>query len=355
MTFARPSLTDLIDRVTADVSSRMLGVEGAVLRRSLLGILAKATAGEAHMLYGYLEWISRQAIPDTAETEWLERWAIIWGITRKAADYAAGNVTFTGINASVIPAGTVVQRQDGVQYLTQAIATIASGTATAAVEAALPGAAADLVATSTVFMLAPVSGVIASATVATGGLTGGLDAETDDRLRERLLARIRNPPQGGSLADYEQWALEVAGVTRAWVLPNGLGAGTVLVHFVTDDDPGGLIPAAPKVAEVQAYMDVLRPVTADLTVAAPVADTVAMSIQITPNTAAVRAAVTAELADLFLRDAAPAGTILLSRMREAVSLAAGETNSAVTSPGADHTSAAGYIPVLGTITFSTGP
>ena len=36
MAFARPTLTQLIERVTADMSTRVLGVEGAVLRRSLL-------------------------------------------------------------------------------------------------------------------------------------------------------------------------------------------------------------------------------------------------------------------------------------------------------------------------------
>lgn len=354
MTFPRPTLTELIDRVTADVSSRVLGVEGAVLRRSLLGILARSTAGEAHMLYGYLDWVSRQAIPDTAEAEWLERWAAVWGLSRKAAEYATGNVTFTGTNGSTIPAGTVVQRQDGLQYVTLADGTIATGTATVAVEAVDAGDDGNLDAASSVFLVSPITGVQSTATVATGGLTGGLDTESDDRLRDRLLLRIRNPPQGGSASDYEQWALEVSGVTRVWVTENGLGAGTVLVHFVRDDDPS-IIPDSGEVATVQAYIDDRRPVTADVTVAAPTELAVDVDVQISPNTAAVQAAVTAELQDLFRRDAEPGGTILLSRIREAVSIASGESDNVVTDPVADVTAATGEIPVLGTVTFSAIP
>jgi uncharacterized phage protein gp47/JayE len=67
----------------------------------------------------------------------------------------------------------------------------------------------------------------------------------------------------------------------------------------------------------------------------------------------VQAAVTAELEDLLVRDAVPSGTILISRMREAASIAAGEMNNAFTSPTADVPHATGHIATLGTITFTT--
>ena len=40
----------------------------------------------------------------------------------------------------------------------------------------------------------------------------------------------------GDNDDYVAWATEVPGVTRAWCSPNGMGAGTVVVRFVRDDD-----------------------------------------------------------------------------------------------------------------------
>jgi hypothetical protein len=69
MPFQRPTLTQLIERLLADMSGRMVGVDGAVLRRSVLGALARAEAGAAHELHGHLEWISEQVIIDTADAE----------------------------------------------------------------------------------------------------------------------------------------------------------------------------------------------------------------------------------------------------------------------------------------------
>lgn len=353
MPFARPSLTEIIDRVIADISNRITGVDSAVLRRSLLGILGRAEAGTAHLLYGYIDWVANQVIPDTAESEYLERWAAIWNIQRKPADFAAGPVSFTGTDGSLITVGTIVQRQDGVQYTVLADATITSGSATVSVQALAPGDDSNLAAGNRVTLLSPIAGVQSNGTVATGGIIDGLDVESDDRLRERLLQRIQNPPQGGSKSDYELWGLEVPGVTRVWVYPKQMGPGTVTVLFVTDDDPGGLIPDPAKVDEVQAYIDELRPVTAEVFVGAPIASPINPSIAIRPNTAAVQAAVIAELDDMLTRDAVPGGTILISRMREAVSIAAGEENNAFVSPTADVANATGHIATLGTVTFST--
>lgn len=349
MSFSRPTLRTLIDRTIADINARLPDAD-ARLAFSNLNVLAYVNAGSAHGLYGFIDWLSRQIIIDTAEVEFLDRWAGIWGVTRKAAAPATGNVTFTGTNGSTIAIGTLAQRADGVQYQTTALGTIASGSATVAVVAVEGGAASNAVAGVALSLVSPVTGVNGSATVASGDLTGGADAETDTALRDRLLARIQQPPHGGAKDDYEAWALEVAGVTRVWVYPNGMGIGTVVVRFVRDAD-ASIIPDAGEVTAVQTYIDARRPVTAAVTVAAPVAVPLNFTVQLTPNTAAVQAAVQAELADLIRRESEPGGTILLSHIREAVSIASGETNSIVTVPAADVTHTTGQMATMGTITW----
>ncbi|TJW61918.1 MAG: hypothetical protein E5X43_37835, partial [Mesorhizobium sp.] len=47
------------------------------------------------------------------------------------------------------------------------------------------------------------------AIVASGGIGGGADTETDASLRARILDRKRRPPQGGAYSDYEQFARAV--------------------------------------------------------------------------------------------------------------------------------------------------
>lgn len=350
MPFSRPTLQQLIDRAASDIESRLPGTD-ARLRRSLLNILARMHAGAMHGLYGYHEWLAKQLMVDTSEAEYLDRHASIWQITRKAAAASVGNITATGTNGVTVPAGTALQRSDGAEYTTDADATIASGTATIAVTASVGGTAGDTAAASTLSFISPIAGVNSSATVAVGGLTGGADIETDDSLRSRLLERLRRPPNAGTKEDYEAWALEVAGVTRAWCNPLELGLGTAVVRFVRDDDVS-LIPDAGEVAAVQAYIDARRPIGAAITVSAPTAVALNISITLTPNTAAVRDAVTAELTDLLRREAAPGGTILLSHIREAISTAAGETNSVVTAPTGDVTHTTSQIATLGTVTFA---
>lgn len=351
MPFDRPDLPALLERVLADIEGRLPEADSR-LRRSALGVLARAHAGAVHGLYGHLDWTADQVLPDTAEAEWLERHASIWGLTRKPAVAAGGDVTFTGEDGAVIPTGTLLRRGDGAEYTTDAEATIAGGTATAAATAKTPGAAGNADAGTKLSLPSPIAGVQSGATVAAGGLTGGTDAEGDASLLSRLLQRIQEPPHGGAAHDYVAWALQVPEVTRAWCYPGELGIGTVTVRFMTDDATADGIPTPEKVAEVQAYIDQLRPVTAELFVVAPVAVPLTVTIAgLSPNTADVRAAVEAELADLVRRAAEPGGTILVSHIREAISIAAGEHDHRLVGPTEDVTHATGEIATWGGVTW----
>ncbi|WP_350649535.1 baseplate J/gp47 family protein [Pseudomonas sp. HY13-MNA-CIBAN-0226] len=351
MPFARPTLTELIERVITDISSRVTGVDSAVLRRSLLGIIGQSEAGAVHLLYGFLDWIAKQSIIDTAEKEYLERWAAIWKITRKTAGFAGGQAAFLGTIGSTILDGTIVQRQDGIQYKVLGDGVFGASPLAVPVLALEAGEAGNFDAGLPIFLLSPIAGVQSTGSSATK-IEGGVDTESDQRLLARLLARIQQPPHGGADFDYVMWALEVSGVTRAWVYPRQMGAGTVTVLFVCDDLPD-IIPTPAKVAEVQAYINARRPVTAEVFVAAPIPDPLNMTIKLLPNTAAVRAAVTAEVADLIVRDSRPGAPTLISRLRESVSLAAGEADNAIVTPTADVPHATGHMATIGTLTFSS--
>ena len=88
------------------------------LRRSVLGVLVTTIMGAIFNLYGYLDYLARQILPDTADGVFLERHAGIFSMTRKAATVATGQVTATGVNGAAIPAGTVLQRA-GAQLATR--------------------------------------------------------------------------------------------------------------------------------------------------------------------------------------------------------------------------------------------
>lgn len=351
MPFDRPDLSTIIDRIASDLESRFTGAD-ASLRRSFLNAIARTLAGAVHGVYGYINFLAEQILPDTSEAEYMGRWSQIWGVTRKAAAAATGDVTFNGSDGSTIPAGTVLQRSDTAEFTTDADATIASGSATVAVTASVAGEDGNTDEGATFSLTSSLTGINGSATVASGGIAGGTDIESDDDLRDRLVSRIQQPPHGGAAFDYEAWALEMEGVTRAWVYPLYLGLGTVGVTFVMDDQEGSIIPDAGTVDDVQDYIDARAPVTADVTVFAPTPVELGFEIQLSPDTTVVRAAVEAEITDLLRREAEPGGTLYLSHIMEAISTAAGETNHVLVLPSADVVSGDEKLSIMGTITWS---
>lgn len=350
MPFARPTLSQLQEQAEADLAGR-LGL-GALLRRGVLRALARMTAGLVHLLHGHSVWISRQVFPDTADAEELERWAGLYGLARKVAQRATGSVTFTGTDGVDVPDGTLLKRADGVEFQTTELGTITAGEATVAVEAVLAGSAGNSSAGAAALQLSPaIAGVALAVEIEAPGLEGGTDVETDQELRDRLVARLRAGSRGGSADDYVTWALEVPGVNRAWAIPLVSGPGTVGLTFIVSAGSTVPIPDAGQVAEVQAYIDERRPVTATAVVFAPGLEAVDVTVSVTPDTAAVRTAVQAALEELLAREGEPSSTIYLSHIREAVSAAAGEVNSTVTVPAADVPIPSGSVAVLGTLTF----
>jgi uncharacterized phage protein gp47/JayE len=406
--FVRPTLSELVERIQKDFESR-LALQAPLLRRALVYVFSRVVAGAVHMLHGHLEYLARQIFPDLAEREYLLRWGALFGLSLKAAEFAAGSVVLVGTNGTIILNDAVLQRADGTTYTPDADATIvtltawagttgytvgqlranggnvylctaagtsagsggptgtgtaitdggatwryiAAGTAAVAVAVTCSTAGADGnadIGTQLTFE-SPIAGANAVATVGTGGLANGSDEEDLEDFRARVLERMASPPHGGAASDYVAWAKEVAGVTRAWCYPLEGGAGTVTVRFVRDDD-ASLIPDAGEVTAVQAHINAVRPVTAIVTVAAPTAVPLNFTIHPIPDTTETRAAIDAELRDLLLREATPGGTVLLSHIRNAIGDADGVTDYTLTSPAADVTRTTGQLTTMGTITFT---
>lgn len=352
MAFDRPTLSALVDRVQADFVSR-LGGSGAPLRRSVIAVFSRVLAGAVHMLHGHVEYLARQLFPDLADDAFLVRYASLYGITKAPATYATGSVSVTGEIGAEVPNGAILRRSDGVEYRVNADFTLGGAGVDVTVVAVLAAETGNADAGVELTFESPILDVDAAALVATGGLVGGSDEEGTESLRTRLLARLRSAPQGGAESDYTLWALAVPGVTRVWVYPSGLGAGTVVVYFVRDNDGGSIIPSGGEVTEVQDYVDVLRPVTAAVTVAAPTAKTWAFTIELIPDTAAGRTAVAAEIADFFATDGAPGADLPVEDARTAVGQGAKSVGATyhLTVPSANLTHAAGELPILGTITW----
>lgn len=343
MSFERPTLNAIIERIQADLESRLKVPQ---LRRSNANIYGRVLAGVSHALHGHIEYIARQMFFDTADTVFLDRWASIYGLLRKPATKARGQVRFSFSSEPVdIDIGTVLQTENGVQYVTTSA--VAGGKAS--VEAILAGYSGNVLEGDELTLTAPVAGVLSK--VECLGIAGGADKEPDDRLRGRLLNRVRETPSGGTKADYERWALECPGVTRAWVYPKESGEGSVVIRFVADDLKD-ILPTGEHINAVQRYIDSVRPVTANVTVKAPTLKKVDFKItELVPDDERTKANVKAALIELLRRESIPGGTVLISHVRHAISSAVGENDHKLVSPAEDITTKSGELLALGEVTW----
>lgn len=357
MSFQRPTLSQLVTRIQSDFVSRLTLV-GALLRRAVVFVLSRVMAGAAHMMHGHLEYLGQQLFPDESDDPFLVRQASLFGLVKDPATFARYTVTLAGTDAKAAPAGTTLVSSAGLEYTTDADATISSGAATVNVTAVLAGSDSTLPVNAVLAFESPIDGINASVTVSTS-IQDGSDVETTEGLRARLLARMAEPTHGGDVADYIEWALEVTGVTRVWVTKLGLGPGTVLAYFVRDNDgaPPANIPSGGEVDAVQAAFDTNAPAHATPTAFAPTDAPLNVTAHLSPSTTATQAAVTASLNDMFFRTSSPGSTTLLSSIRTAIGDAmiatAGNTaDYTLSSPSADTTHTQGQLPRLGTLTFS---
>ena len=360
MAFTRPTLatlrTQMRDRITSEMASAGFKVD-ATIPRTLLRILADTFAGALHVLYGAVSSIARQILPDIADTDYLERHAAIYAITRQPAEPWAGDIIFTGVNTTAIPEGTTVTSATGAVYTTTAAGVIAMGVATIAAEAEVAGAAGNLADGAALTLGEAISGIDSDVEV-DSTTTTGTDIETDNELRERVLQRIQDTPQGGSADDYERWAREVSGVNRSLAVPLARGAGTVDVYFLHDLGTGYGIPTSPQITEVQTYIDERRPVTADVDVLAPSTTTQAYTFAaLSPNDAATQAAIEDELDAMYrtkalrsLADGTPE-PVYVSDHWQAIAAAAGVVSFDLTTPSATLTPTAGQVYIRGAMTY----
>lgn len=315
-----------------------LSATDLALARSNIKVLSFVQAVGLHGAYRYLrDFIARQAVPTLSSGEFLDGWLATYKLPRKQATVASGFVAGTGVPTSVVPAGTSYQAMvGGVQVHVSTDTVIAAdGTFTAPALALLQGAVS--ISAGTVFnLVSTVTDVNATAT-APAAWNPGSDIETDAQAIYRLQQRLANEPMGGCPADYARWALSVAGITRAWGIRNPSGPTSAGVIVMADGNPSSVssygLPTAAQLQAVYAYIsDPLRGPPDDLHVIAPVPVVVSPHILLTPDTAAIRASVTAGLQDLFFREAVPGGSIPHGHMIEIVSGVAGEYNHTWASP-----------------------
>lgn len=350
-----PTLADLRRQVRDYVRARLPQADAAV-PNSPLRVISDNQAAMAALNLDYLAWVARQLMPDTAEKEWLDRHGDIWIGGRLDATYALGSVSFTGIAGTTVPSGTILS-SSGATWQTTAAIVLGAGATEAAVEALTPGAVGNRDAGATLSLIAAISGVDASVTVV--AIEGGIDAERDDHLRDRVLDRIRKPPMGGDRDDYIAWTKSTptlgAAITRVWPAANEMGPGSMTVRFMMDEARSafGGFPQPADLVTVFDHLETVRPVTVrDLYVVAPLPKYLAIPItNLSPDTSATRAGIIAALQAMVRERAEPGGTIYRVWIDDAIMSVSGVDRCSVTFADTAMDTA-GHIAVVGSVSFA---
>jgi uncharacterized phage protein gp47/JayE len=358
MPWQTPTLAEVRGQVRDSIRAKLPGSD-ATVPNSVLRVTSDVQGGLCHLTLQYVDWLALQLLPDTAETEWLDRHAQIWLVNadgtvgRKQPTPSQGSVTVTGIPLSILPLAAELTDANGVNYETMQQITIGPGPTPVTVRAIDYGSQSNQLPGAILSLTNPVAGVDGGATVVT--LDGGTDQETDSELRARILKRIQEPPMGGAASDYESWALAVPGVTRAWASPNEMGAGTVTVRFLMDDlraDDDGW-PQPQDIVAVADYIDKMRPVAVkDCYVVAPIKQFINITIaNLVPDTTEAQGEIEQSLRNMLFTKAAPGQTIFASWVSYAI-MNAPSVQSFQLVTAADYVMPApGYMAVLGTIYF----
>lgn len=236
-------------------------------------------AAELANMYVELDNVLKEVFAQTASGEWLEKRAAEFGIYRKQGTKSIGQVTFTGNDGTIIPAGTLIQTESGLQFQTKAEVTITNGQAIVDIEATEIGSQYNVPANTIIEMPVQIVGVISVTNEQ--ATTGGTNDEDDESLLNRLLIKVQTPATSGNINHYKLWALEVAGVGDVKVFPLWNGAGTVKVVIVDSNKQ----PASQEIVDnVAEHIEENRPIGANITVQSATALNIDISATIVRDT-----------------------------------------------------------------------
>lgn len=347
--FARPELPQLIATIRSDLLTRFQ--QDAVLRRMDAEVYGRVQAAAVHTLYGYLDYLARNLLPDLCDEDWLYRHARIKRCPRKDAVVATGFIRWDGLGGTpTLPAGTQIQRDDQVTFTTIQTVKASGGLLRVPVVADVAGMAGNTDDGTALRLGTPIIGIPSTGYADT--LNGGDDVEALETWRARVMERYYYIPQGGADPDYVIWAKEIPGITRAWTFRHYQGAGTVGVMVATSD-PQHPAPGDDLIQQVRNHILPVAPVAgAGLFVFAATEKIIPVTIALAKDTPEIRAAVAAGLNALMLRDGAPGGKIYHSHIGEAISLATGEVAHQIVAPAIDIVPGRTELPVLGEITWA---
>lgn len=150
------------------------------------------------------------------------------GLSRKYATFAEATLRVVSGGGGIL-AGDLFATASGVEFYAISDGTYAVGD-TFTVRASVAGEGGNVAAGAITYMPVTIAGI--GAVTNDEAASGGYDEESDDDFRSRYYTDLQTPNNGSNQQAYIAWATSVAGVGRAKVFPQALGANTVEVCVI---------------------------------------------------------------------------------------------------------------------------
>lgn len=233
--FAARNRQQIRDSLLSDWASRYLALNPPVTLLTIPGsdayMFADALALEIEGLESQAATLTKEILPDQADTDYLNRHGSVDGVTRNPAVAWSGKIQINGTPAATVTFGTsVLVSTTGLLYgaftdasLNTPIASIVldgAGHATIRATCSALGLATTLPdATTLTWSSAPANALSTAAVIGSGTVIQGADTELDSAYAARIILRRQSRPASGNRADWYNWAVAVTGVADACVYP----------------------------------------------------------------------------------------------------------------------------------------
>lgn len=243
-------------------------------------VKSQALGGVASGIYGDQKKVQNDIFPQSARRDALIKHLETYNLGDPIEPQPAiGLIAVTGDVGTQYVAGNLFQYDpNGNTYSITETVTLTAATGEVPAESVNSGQDQNLADGATLSMPAPPVGHQAATVLR---MSDGRNDETEAEIADRVLARIRQPIEGGNVTDYEQWAREASPSVTSSVAkryPFGLGTMAVYITSGTTDidaavDAGSAVvrePSEELIAEVLAYLNTKKPATDCVSVFGPV-------------------------------------------------------------------------------------
>ena len=264
----------ILDNIDKDIDKR----EG-----SFTNTMVSPIAVELAQTYIGFEHILNLLFVTDSYGEYLDKKASEFGIYRKSGIKARGIVRIYGPDDTVIPRNAILTTESGLTFIVYRQDYIKKDYVDIIVEANDIGELYNIDNNST-WNLTITDGkntIEVYNIENSSNITGGVEIETDEQLRDRILEQARNPATTGNEQDYINWCKEVDGVFNVTVRPRWNGSNTVKL-IISDENKQPLPQSI--VDECNEYIQNTRPILADVTVVNPTIFDVDVSLTIYTTT-----------------------------------------------------------------------